>query len=232
MPPFDNIEQPARAAALAIPNTVLQGDCVATMQRMARASVDFILTDPPYITNYHGRDGRTVANDDNARWLQPAFREMYRVLKPASFCVSFYGWNRADLFIAAWRSAGFRIVGHIIFRKQYSSSSRFLRYQHEQAYLLAKGDVTLPSHPIADVIDFGYTGNRLHPTQKPIAALQPLIETFCPLGGLVLDPFCGSGSTLVAARSLGRNYIGIELNQDHQRTASRRLGHPKMMTRK
>lgn len=224
MAPFNNVEQSARDASLPTPNTVLQGDCVATMRRMARASVDFILTDPPYITNYHGRDGRTVANDDNARWLQPAFREMCRVLKPASFCVSFYGWSRADLFITAWRSAGFRIVGHIIFRKQYSSSARFLRYQHEQAYLLAKGDARFPARPIADVIDFTYTGNRLHPTQKPIAALQPLIETFCPVDGLVLDPFCGSGSTLVAARSLGRNYIGIELNQEHQRTALRRLG--------
>ena len=232
MAPFDSFEQPAGGVSLATPNTVLQGDCITTMQRMARASVDFILTDPPYITSYRARDGRTVANDDNARWVQPAFREMYRVLKPASFCVSFYGWSRADLFIGAWRAAGFRIVGHIIFRKQYSSSARFLRYQHEQAYLLAKGDVALPARPIADVIDFTYTGNRLHPTQKPIAALQPLIETFSPFGGLVLDPFCGSGSTLVAARSVGRNYIGIELNQDHQRTAARRLGRPQMAATK
>jgi len=56
-------------------------------------------------------------------------------LKSAAFCVSFYGWNKADLFIDAWRSAGFRIGGHLVFRKRYPSSTRFLRYQHEQAYL-------------------------------------------------------------------------------------------------
>jgi DNA modification methylase len=52
-----------------------------------------------------------VINDDNGAWPQPAFTQMYRLLKPGSFCVSFYGWSKADRFIAAWRSAGFRMVG-------------------------------------------------------------------------------------------------------------------------
>jgi adenine-specific DNA-methyltransferase len=204
-------------------NSVIHGDCVALMSRMESESIDFILTDPPYITHYRSRDGRTVINDDNARWLRPAFIQMYRLLKNGAFCVSFYGWNKADLFISAWRAAGFRIVGHIVFRKRYASSARFLRYQHEQAYLPAKGDVIPPESPLSDVIDFTYTGNRLHPTQKPIEALQPLIRTFCKAGGVVLDPFCGTGSTLVAAKDLGRNFIGIELDSAHHLTAFRRV---------
>jgi DNA modification methylase len=169
-------------------NRVMHGDCVAFMRRMESESIDFILTDPPYITRYRSRDGRTVINDDNARWLRPAFTQMYRLLKNGAFCVSFYGWNNADLFISAWRAAGFRIVGHIVFRKRYASSARFLRYQHEQAYLLAKGDVTQPESPLPDVIDFPYTGNRLHPTQKPTEALRPLVRAFCKPRGTVLDP--------------------------------------------
>jgi DNA modification methylase len=78
-------------------NTVLQGDCIQIMRQMQPASVDFVITDPPYITRYAARDGRTVANDDNARWLKPAFAQMHRVLKSAAFCVSFYGWNRAAM---------------------------------------------------------------------------------------------------------------------------------------
>ena len=74
---------------------------------MQPGSVDFVITDPPYITRYADRSGRTVANDDNARWLKPAFAQMHRLLKSAAFCISFYGWNKADLFIDAWRSAGF-----------------------------------------------------------------------------------------------------------------------------
>ena len=183
-------------------NTVMLGDCVGLMRGLAAESVDFVLTDPPYIVRYRGRDGRSVRNDDNDRWLAPAFAEVFRLLKPDTFCVSFYGWNKIDLFMAAWRAAGFRIAGHIVFRKAYASSVRFMRYQHEQAYLLAKGDPSPPLRPIPDVIDdWTYTGNRLHPTQKPIEALEPLIAAFCEPHGLVLDPFCGSGSTLVAAQS-------------------------------
>jgi DNA modification methylase len=193
---------------------------------MHSGSVDFILTDPPYLVRYRSRDGRSVANDDNTRWLRPAFAEMYRLLKHGSFCVSFYGWNKADQFIAAWRTAGFRIVGHIVFRKRYASSVRFLRYEHEAAYLLAKGDAKPPATPAADVLDWCYTGNRLHPTEKPVDAMKPLIAAFCPTNGLVLDPFCGSGSTLVAAKELGRRYVGIELEGVHCRTASHRLQTP------
>jgi site-specific DNA-methyltransferase (adenine-specific) len=56
-------------------------------------------------------------------------------------------------------------------------------------------------------------GHALHPTQKPLGVLMPLIEYSCPPSGLVLDPFAGSGSTLMAARLLGRRAIGIELEK-------------------
>jgi adenine-specific DNA-methyltransferase len=204
-------------------NAVLHGDCIDILRSLKPASVDFVLTDPPYLVRYQSRDGRRVHNDDNAAWLQPAFTQVYRVLKFGSYCVSFYGWNRVDQFVAAWSATGFRIVGHLVFRKQYASAGKLLRYSHECAYLLAKGNVRPPSQPIADVIDWKYTGNRLHPTQKPVASLQPLIETFCPVGGLVLDPFCGSGSTLVAAQKLDRSYLGIEIDSEHHATAQARL---------
>ncbi|MBB3172890.1 hypothetical protein FHR90_000704 [Endobacter medicaginis] len=78
------------------------------------------------------------------------------MLKDGGFAVSFYGWNKVDLFMEAWRAAGFRIVGHLVFRKRYASSSRFLRYEHEQAYLLAKDNPRMPVRVIPDVIGFPY----------------------------------------------------------------------------
>ena len=206
-----------------IRNAILQGDCISLMRGLERESVDFVLTDPPYITRYQSRDGRTVQNDDNAHWLKPAFNQIHRVLKNGGFCVSFYSWHKVDLFMRAWREAGFRIAGHIVFRKRYASSERFFRYEHEQAYLLGKGQITPPAKPIPDVIDFPYSGNTLHPTQKPVQALRPLIESFSRPDDLVLDPFAGSGSTLAAARELGRDWLGIELSKDHHETATKRM---------
>lgn len=53
--------------------------------------------------------------------------------------VSFYGWNRIDRFMAAWKRAGFSVVGHLVFTKNYTSKSAYVAYRHECAYILAKG---------------------------------------------------------------------------------------------
>ena len=111
-------------------NTVMQGDCIEVLRGFRSSSVDFVLTDPPYLAYYCSRDGRRVANDGDAAWLKPAFAEIFRVLRRDSFCVSFYGWHQADKFIAAWREAGFRLAGHLTFLKQYASTERFLQYRH------------------------------------------------------------------------------------------------------
>jgi len=204
-------------------HNLIHGDCIQVLSQQEAASVDFVLTDPPYVVNFRDRAGRSVANDDNAAWLHPAFSQIHRVLKPNSLCVSFYAWNRIHLFMDAWRDAGFRPVGHLVFCKTYASSAGFLQAQHESAYLLAKGRPERPAHPISDVMEFCYTGNKLHPTQKPVSILKPLIEAFCPPDGIVLDPFAGSGSTLVAAKELGRRSLGIEISAEHHRTATTRL---------
>jgi site-specific DNA-methyltransferase (adenine-specific) len=204
-------------------NTLIHGDCLTVLPTLPAESVNFILTDPPYLARYKSRDGRTVPNDDNSRWLKPAFAEMYRVLEQDSFAVSFYGWPHADRFLTAYRQAGFRVVGHLAFPKRYTSTSKFLRYQHECAHLLAKGNPKQPGSTIGDVIDWTYSGNKLHPTQKPLSVLLPLIETFSAPQGLVLDPFSGSGSTLLAAKTLGRNYLGIELDANYCELAQQRL---------
>jgi site-specific DNA-methyltransferase (adenine-specific) len=98
--------------------------------------------------------------------------------------------------------------------------------QKSSRFLSQRAGRRTPATPAADVLDWCYTGNRLHPTEKPVDALKPLIAAFCPANGLVLDPFCGSGSTLVAAKELGRRYVGIEVEGAHCRTASRRLQTP------
>jgi site-specific DNA-methyltransferase (adenine-specific) len=204
-------------------NRILHGDCIEVMRQMPAEAVDFILTDPPYLVNYRDRCGRTIQNDANADWLSPAMAEAYRVLKNDRVAVMFYGWTKVDAFFAAWKDVGFQPVGHIVFHKAYSSKSRFLSYQHEQAFLLAKGKPPLPKQPLADVIDMPYSGNKLHPTQKPVPMLAKLIRTFSLPGEIVLDAFAGSGSICAAAALTGRSYIGMELDDAYFAEASERM---------
>ncbi len=65
-------------------NQILHGDCIEVMRQMPANSVDFILSDPPYLVNYRDRDGRSIQNDADDTWLKPAMAEAYRVLKHGS----------------------------------------------------------------------------------------------------------------------------------------------------
>jgi DNA modification methylase len=202
---------------------VIQGDCKAVLQTLPSESVDFVLTDPPYLGRYKDRDGRTLANDDDPAAVVGAYAELYRVLKPNRFCISFYGYPKLDAFVHAWTEAGFDTVGHIVWPKPYVSSKRFVAVAHESAYVLAKGRPQKPARPLTDVQPWEYTGNKAHPTEKAIGVLLPLIRTFSRPGDLVLDPFSGSGSTLVAASLSGRRYMGIDLEAKYVELARRRL---------
>lgn len=142
---------------------VVLGDCLSILPTLPDRCVDLALTDPPYLVNYVDRTGRSIANDRTDEWLTPAFAQMFRVLRDDAFCISFYGWNRVDRFFAAWRAAGFRAVGHIVFAKEYQSKARFLGYRHEAAYLLAKGQPAVPAQPLPDVMPWKYSGNHHHP---------------------------------------------------------------------
>ncbi|EOM2198782.1 TPA: DNA methyltransferase, partial [Escherichia coli] len=173
------------------------GNCIDVMARIPDNAIDFILTDPPYLVGFRDRSGRTIAGDVNDDWLQPASNEMYRVLKKDALMVSFYGWNRVDRFMAAWKRAGFSVAGHLVFTKNYTSKSAYVAYRHECAYILAKGSPARPRNPLPDVLGWKYSGNRHHPTEKPVTSLQPLIESFTHPNAIVLDPFAGSGSTCV-----------------------------------
>jgi len=193
------------------------------MQSMPSESVDLVVTDPPYLVDYHARDGRTIAGDRENTWLKPAFSEIYRLLKPNRFCVSFYGWTEVDRFVWHWKRIGFAPVSHFAFVKDYSSREGYTQAYHECAYLLAKGEPPRPVNPIRDVLPREYSGNRFHPNEKPVSAIVPLITAFSRRGEIVLDPFAGSGTTGVGARRYWRYYVLIEKTEQYYRAAVSRL---------
>ena len=76
------------------------------------------------------------------------------------------------------------------------------------------------------MIDVPVGGNEKgvdHPAMFPVELAEQLIRTFCPPGGTVLDPFAGSGSTLIAAKKLGCNYYGFDVMPEFCKIARKRL---------
>jgi site-specific DNA-methyltransferase (adenine-specific) len=184
-----------------------------------------VVTDPPYGVDYRGRscsEWKAIAGDDDPGLLLPAFVELWRALKPNSFCLSFYGWPHADQFLSTWKMIGFRPVSHIVCIKNNIGLGYFTRGQHESAYLLAKGNPKRSDSASGDVIPWEREVCTYHPTQKPLQVISRLIS-FAEEDALILDPFMGSGTTLLAARNLGRRAIGIEIEEHYCKVAVERL---------
>lgn len=204
-------------------NKIIQGDAAKVLDEIPEGTIDLVVTDPPYLVNYRDRSGRSLKNDDNPSGVLPVFEPMAKAMKEDSYAICFAGWSALPQFSTAWERAGLRIVSQIIWNKGYVSRRGYTQYCHEGAYVLAKGNPAKPLRPVPSVMDWVYSGNRRHPTEKAIEIITPLIRCFSKQGDLVCDPFSGSGSTSVAAALNGRDYLGIELDEKHCQTARARL---------
>jgi site-specific DNA-methyltransferase (adenine-specific) len=120
------------------------GNCIDVMRGFPDRAVDLIVTDPPYLVGFKDRQGRQIAGDVTDEWLQPATLEMYRVLKKDALMVSFYGWNRVDRFMAAWKAAGFYAVGQLVFTKTYAPTVVMRKTDADSWTTAMKGLMSLP----------------------------------------------------------------------------------------
>ena len=206
--------------------TIRHGDCLEIPPTLPSESIDFVLTDPPYLVEYHRRwDGsrKVTVGDEDPFWLRPAFADIYRLMKPDTLCAWFYGWPHVDRFLGIWKEIGFRPVSYLAFVKRQWKFGRFTRSGHETAFLLAKGRPRKPVAAISDGFEWQRDEITFHPNQKPVAALTSILHTYCPANGIVLDPFMGSGSTLRAAKNLAIPAVGIEIEERYCRKAVARM---------
>jgi adenine-specific DNA-methyltransferase len=207
--------------------TIIHGNSLDVLPRLPANSIDFCLTDPPYLVDYKGRwDGqkKTIVGDNDSSWVLPVFSEIHRVLKDDSFVVTFYGWPHADVFVGTFKQLGFRLVSHLAFVKNVWGLGRFTRSQHETAFLLAKGRPPIPETSLSDVFEWTREADAVHPNQKPLCVMKKLLSTYAPTNATVLDPFLGSGTTLRAAKDLGMKGVGIEIEPRWCRFAAERPG--------
>jgi adenine-specific DNA-methyltransferase len=200
--------------------TIYHGDCREVLPDLSDRA-DLVLTDPPYSITQLGRyeEPGGVAGTTDAFWVLPAMRLVARTMAADSFMVSFYGWRQADDFLVAWRACGLRPVGHLVWIKRQWGLGKYVRAKHESAYLLTRG-APKPRAVVADVFDWQREPVKEHPAQKPVGALAPVIDALC--SSLVLDPFMGTGATLVAAQQVGRRAVGIEIEERYCEIAARR----------
>lgn len=221
------------------------GNCLEVLANLPAASIDAVVTDPPY--------GQTSLPWD--QWNGEFIPAVDRVLKPGG---SMWVFGTFRMFVEHWADfEGWSLAQDIVWEKHNGSSFHTDRFRrvHEQAVQFYRGPwadvykgrvVTMDAvkktvrkkattahwHGASGATDYqsedggprlqrsviyarSQHGSALHPTQKPEAIVEPLILNSCPKGGTVLDPFAGSGSTGFVAQRLDRNAVLIEANDEY-----------------
>lgn len=214
--------------------TIYNCDCREILPHLPK--VDLVLTDPPYGTqdlgggygrrqlhSIDGRLGRTIANDTDLSAIKEAAPLLYGGTNTPAWLVSFCAPRRMIETAHAYQSAGFAFHGHLVWDKGAPGLGYTIRYAHEDMLVFRKGEARTPAQALMSVVRCtvrdGDTYSR-HPHQKPLEVWENAARL---IDGLILDPFMGSGTTLVAAKQLGRRAIGVEIESKYCAIAVKRL---------
>ena len=231
---------------------VYYGDCFEVMKQFEDKSFDLVLTDPPYgitackwdmmpdldklweVLKPLGKDNTAYVFTasqpftsklvmSNLKWFK--YEWIWDKKKPAGFqLVKYRPMIKHENIIIFCKSTPkyfpIKTPRDIVKRNSFQSKSE----SSPLAYHDGKERIYTDYYPksIIEITNANQKG-RVHPTQKPVALMEYLIRTYTNKGDLVLDPFTGSGTTLVAAKMLGRKTIGIEINEKYCEVAKERL---------
>ncbi|MGB1270472.1 MAG: DNA methyltransferase, partial [Endozoicomonas sp.] len=188
------------------------------------APVDLLHTDPPYNVSYVGKSSSkmTIDNDSMSpeefrQFLEKAFFVAAANMKSGSPFYIWYADIEAVNFRESCTSQGLSIRQGLVWKKNNMVLGRQdYQWKHEPClYGWKEGGAHYwaGGRKQTTVIDHDKpTKNDLHPTMKPVGLIEPLIKNSCPNGGVVLDLFGGSGSTLIACEKLNRKARLVELS--------------------
>ena len=207
-------------------NEIICADCLEVLKSMPDKSVDLVLTDPPYGINLIPPRGITKAiagdRNDEARALWAAVvPECYRVMKDNTAALFFAGLSEPWV-VDTLRSA-FVVKDCIVWVKN-NFGIGYYRPQHELAFYCHKGTPPTPERAESNVWFENKVQTPIHSREKPVYLMKRAVELCSQnVGDVVLDPFAGSGTTCVAAKILGRKYIGIEISPVYAEIARKRV---------
>lgn len=208
---------------------VRRGDAFEVLKVLRDESVDCVITDPPYESlekhRAHGTTTRLkVSKMSSNEWfevvknerLPELLAELYRVMKRNTHCYMFCDGETSDVLRDVVRAMpkrqNFKWWKRLVWDKQCIGMGYHWRARHEFIVFLEKGKRRLNNLGLPDVLNAKRIANG-YPTEKPVELAHMLIGNSTQVGDIVLDPFCGSGSTGVAAVALARRFIGFDISE-------------------
>lgn len=229
--------------------TIIRKHYKALLDNLDSGSVDLLLTDPPYAISRdtgfaqvgNGGVDRFAVSMDFGHWDKAEIdhaqfaKSAYGALRKGGTAIVWYDLWKITTLATALQAAGFRMLRTIIWQKTnpvpLNSKRAYLTNSREIAVVAVKGsNPTFNSEYDNGVYrDLVYeqpiprhSGKKIHPTQKPIALFNDLVEKHSNSGDLVVDPFLGSGTTAIAAITQGRRFYGGDIESKYVKAAQKR----------
>jgi len=232
---------------------ILFGDCVDILKNIDTESVDLIVTDPPYnLSKDYGNNNDNLNHDEYMAFSRKWLAEAKRVLKPSGTIYLFMGVryisyiymileHELGLHFNSWitwtytqgigKTKGFspRHDDILMFTKNNNFKFNLDSIRIPQKYYRSinnmrganPGNVWEFSH-----IHYCQANRQNHPTQKPEALFERMILASSDENDVVLDPFCGSGTSLRVCQQMNRRGIGVEINEEYVNMTKERLSQP------
>lgn len=220
-------------------NEVINADSIKAMKNMESECIDLLVTDPPYRTitggDSNGKNSerpkgmlsgnRKLFAHQNIK-ISDWMPEIYRVLKQGSHTYIFTNVLNLTEMLNESQKAGFKLHNLLVWEKNNCVCSQYYMKNCEYVLFLRKGKAkwinniggSKTVHQFDNII-----GNKTHPCEKPVNLLKFYISNSSNKGDIVFDPFCGTGATLMAAKELGRQYFGYEIDEEYFAIAGDRL---------
>lgn len=231
------------------PVKVIHGDCLDVLRAMPDGCVDAVVTDPPYCSGAATEAGGGSATHQGLRsetmrggrfdwfdadnmttsglmWLlRNVCVEASRVVHSGGSVIAFCDWRMVTSIGPAMESAGFRLRNLVVWDKGSFGCGTGFRPQHELALHLTKRSPVFHAADVGNVIGNKRvrSAERDHPAEKPVELFRHLIRVVSPPGGLIVDPFAGSGVAGNASILEGRRCLMVEKSAGYVEIIRRRL---------